>query len=144
MQWRDAQPADRTAADQLEIFEEALCLKKQLFLDEDSNNNRDTDQPSVNILADLQDSQDKEVAYLLKDLPSKALNTLKQLRHVQTIARFEHWHDNVAVCLLGVKRTYGGQAEASEDDFVDALHSKYAELKNKLFVEMLKRYAYLH
>ena len=65
--------------------------------------------------------------------------TLKQLRKVQFMARNEKWFDNVAASLLGLKKQHGGESGTSADDLVDALDSKYVELKEKLFVEVLKK-----
>ena len=65
--------------------------------------------------------------------------TLKQLQKVQFMARNEKWYDNVAASLLGIKRQLGGHSDTSEDALVDALDSKYGELKEKLFIEVLKK-----
>ena len=55
------------------------------------------------------------------------------------MARNEKWYDNVAASLLGIKRQHAGQSDTSGDDLVDALDSKYNELKEKLFIEVLKK-----
>ncbi len=66
--------------------------------------------------------------------------TLKQLHKVQRMARIEKWYDNVASGVLGINRMLGGPPKVSENDVVDALGSKYDELKEKLFIDVLKRY----
>lgn len=57
------------------------------------------------------------------------------------MARSEKWFDNVAASLLGLKKQYSGEDGTSADDFIDALDSKYTELKEKLFIDILKKYA---
>ena len=66
--------------------------------------------------------------------------TLKQLRKVQYLARNEKWRDNVAGALFGLKKQREREGETFSDELVDALDSKYSELKEKLFIEVLKKY----
>ena len=66
--------------------------------------------------------------------------TLKQLRKAQCLAQNEKWCDNVASSLFGLKRQRG---EDGTEELVDALDSKYSELKEKLFIELLKEYGIL-
>ena len=60
-----------TAEEQIEIFKEAASLKLQLLLAELGDGQASGDVGSIKILADLQENQDKEAAYLMKDLPNK-------------------------------------------------------------------------
>eukprot|EP00794_Sanderia_malayensis_P006079 gene6079-6782_t len=144
--WREAGREEmlETTNEQMEIFEEAICLKIQMILDEISNKGYDEEKQleiaSIRILADLQENQDKEAEHLLKDLPQKNMMTLKQLCKAQRMACEEKWYDNIAGCLLGIiKRDLKSSEDISENEIVDALDSKYSELKEKLFIEILKR-----
>ena len=68
---------------------------------------------------------------------------MKQLRKVQYLSRREKWYDNVAGALFGLKMQRGKEDETSSDELVDALDSKYSELKEKLFIEVLKKYGFV-
>ena len=80
--WRESSKSEmmETQGQQQELFSEAVSLKIQMILDEispASGGSEDDDtlqRASVSILADLQQSQDKEAEYLLKDLSKKVFN----------------------------------------------------------------------
>ena len=59
---------------------------------------------------------------------------------VQNVARKGKWYDNVAAALLGIKRSQGERVHTTDDDIVDALEQKYDALKEKVLLEVLKRY----
>ena len=66
------------------------------------------------------------------------LQTLKQLKLAQSVARDEKWHDNVATLLM----EQGNSTVISEDglkeedtEVVKALQEKYDALKDKLLME---------
>ena len=73
--WREAGPAEmaETIDEQIEIFKEAASLKLQLLIDEfgEAEGNDKFENASVKILADLQENQDTEASYLMKDLSNK-------------------------------------------------------------------------
>ena len=74
--WREGSPEELadTAEEQVDIFKEAAALRIQLILAEKSGTESDQDKleaASVAILADLQESQDTEASYLMKDLSKK-------------------------------------------------------------------------
>ena len=77
-QWREASPEElaETAEEQIDMFKEAAALKLQLIFDENSGKESDQEKleaASVKILADLQDNQDTEASYLMKDLSKKVI-----------------------------------------------------------------------
>jgi len=138
--WREGSPDElaSTVEEQIQIFREAAALRLQLILAENTGNDSEEEKlkaASIAVLADLQESQDTETSYLMKDLSKKTVMTLKQLRKAQCLARNEKWCDNVASSLFGLKRQRG---EDGTEELVDALDSKYSELKEKLFIELLK------
>ena len=77
-QWRDSSPAEmeETAEEQIEYFKEAASLKIEKILAElksksDTGKEVTDEDVSVKIMADLQENQDQEAQYLMKDLASK-------------------------------------------------------------------------
>lgn len=74
--WREGSPDELadTAEEQVDIFKEAVALKIDLIAAKNSGSESDQDKfeaASVAILADLQESQDTEASYLMKDLSKK-------------------------------------------------------------------------
>ena len=66
------------------------------------------------------------------------LQTLKQLKLAQSVARDEKWHDNVATLLMEQgNSTVISEDELKEEDteVVKALQEKYDALKDKLLME---------
>ena len=66
------------------------------------------------------------------------LQTLKQLKFAQSVARDEKWHDNVATLLMEQgNSTVISEDELKEEDteVVKALQEKYDALKDKLLME---------
>ena len=53
----------------------------------------------------------------------------------------ERWYDNLAACVLGLKRTQARSSaeESAEQDLVEALEQKYDALKDKLLTEALMK-----
>lgn len=127
-QWRES---NDNPDEQVEIFQEAVAFKI-----EELKGELEDEDVEVKLLADLQDSQDKEAELMMKDLADKNAQTLKQLVKIQQLARQSKWSDNVAVALLGVKML--ASADEAEDELVDALKEKYDALKEKIFLEALK------
>lgn len=67
-----------TVEEQIDIFKESTALKLQLLTEEDSGNDSEEQKleaASIKLLADLQESQDMEAMYLMKDL-SKKVNVM--------------------------------------------------------------------
>ena len=66
---------------------------------------------------------------------------LKQLQSVHTMACQERWYDNLAACVLGLKRAQARSAveESPEQELVEALEQKYDALKDKLLTEALMK-----
>ena len=64
------------------------------------------------------------------------------MQTVQAMARCEKWYDNIATCLLGIKRK-GTQRVSTvaptEEELVEALEEKYDALKDKLLAESLMK-----
>ena len=74
--WREGSPDElaSTVEEQIQIFKEAAALRLQLILAENSGNDADEEKlkaASIAVLADLQESQDTETSYLMKDLSKK-------------------------------------------------------------------------
>ena len=67
--------------------------------------------------------------------------TLKQLQSVHTMACQERWYDNLASCVLGLKRKTAATSseESAEQELVEALEQKYDALKDKLLTEALMK-----
>lgn len=67
--------------------------------------------------------------------------TLKQLQSVHIMACQERWYDNLAACVLGLKRNQARPSakESAEEELVDALEKKYDALKDKLMAEALMK-----
>ena len=67
--------------------------------------------------------------------------TLKQLQSVHSMARKERWYDNLAACVLGLKRAQARAAgeESVEEELVEALEQKYDAIKDKLLTEALMK-----
>ena len=67
--------------------------------------------------------------------------TLKQLQSVHTMACQERWYDNLAACVLGLKRKSAATSseESAEQELVEALEQKYDALKDKLLTEALMK-----
>lgn len=67
--------------------------------------------------------------------------TLKQLQSVHTMACQERWYDNLAACVLGLKRTQARPSaeESAEEELVEALEQKYDAMKDKLLTEALMK-----
>ena len=67
--------------------------------------------------------------------------TLKQLQSVHMMACQERWYDNLAVCVLGLKRNQARPSaeESAEEELVEALEKKYDALKDKLIAEALMK-----
>lgn len=53
----------------------------------------------------------------------------------------ERWHDNLAACVLGLKRKQARLTteESAEEELVEALEQKYDALKDKLLTEVLMK-----
>lgn len=66
---------------------------------------------------------------------------LKQLQSVHSMACQERWYDNLAACVLGLKRKQARVAaeESPEQELVEALEQKYDALKDKLLTEALMK-----
>ena len=67
--------------------------------------------------------------------------TLKQLQSVHTMACQERWYDNLAACVLGLKRKQARPSaeESAEEELVEALEQKYDAMKDKLLTEALMK-----
>lgn len=63
----------------------------------------------------------------------QAINTLKQLKQVQYIARANAWCDNVAATVLETK---SDEDNVTEEKLVKALEGKYDALRDKLLLEV--------
>lgn len=57
------------------------------------------------------------------------------------MARKERWYDNLAACVLGLKRAQARVAgeESAEEELVEALEQKYDAIKDKLLTEALMK-----
>lgn len=66
---------------------------------------------------------------------------LKQLQSVHSMACKERWYDNLAACVLGLKRKQARLTteESAEEELVEALEQKYDALKDKLLTEVLMK-----
>ena len=88
-----------TAEEQVDIFKEAASLRLQLLLAELGDGQDSGDVASIKILADLQENQDKEAAYLMKDLSNKVcfviLFVLKMSHHSSQLKK-----ENKSFCTL--------------------------------------------
>ena len=93
--WREASPEElaETCEEQIQIFKEATALKAQLILDENSGAESDEEKMetiSVKILADLQENQDTEASYLLRDLSKKVSHLFLRFCY---LGNFKKSHD---------------------------------------------------
>lgn len=148
-QWRESGPEEmsQTVDEQETILREGVSLKLALSREEmareASQEGRDLEanEPEVSLLAALQQSQDQEAEYLIRDLAVKNPMTLKQLQSVHTMACQERWYDNLAACVLGLKRAQARASgeESAEEELVEALEQKYDALKDKLMSEALMK-----
>ncbi|XP_033123436.1 trichohyalin-like isoform X2 [Anneissia japonica] len=137
-QWRDSGPMKEDEAEQLEIFNKTVPYAMEMRIMELKTTNPDATDNEVEVvlLADLQEQQDKESEYLMKDLNAKSVSVLKQLKLVQYLARANAWNDNVARTLLEVKT----QLDAiSEEELFKAIENKYDALRDKLIIDALMK-----
>ncbi|XP_071495122.1 uncharacterized protein [Diadema antillarum] len=135
-QWRESGPTKETEQEQTEILKKGVAIQLECrLLDKTEKGEEASDEDiEVNLLADLQEKQDKEAGILMEDLDNKTLMTLKQLKQVQFIARANKWNDNVAATVLVTKE----ETEAvTEEQLVKALESKYDAMRDKLLAEAL-------
>ncbi|XP_078676996.1 uncharacterized protein LOC144913832 [Branchiostoma floridae x Branchiostoma belcheri] len=141
--WREQSSAElsETQDEQEEIFEESTALRVECCLvalqSAAEGKAVSDDDVHVSLLADLQQHQDKESHYLLQDLASKTIATLKQLKTVQYRARADRWYDNVAAVLLTGERPASPEEGGSEGELVKALEDKYDALRDKLIMQAL-------
>jgi len=148
-QWRESGPEEmsETADEQEAILREGVGLKLELIREElgqkatEEGRELGTDDDAVSLLAALQFNQEQEAEYLLRDLAVKNPMTLKQLQSVHTMACQERWYDNLAACVLGLKRKQARPSaeESAEQELVEALEQKYDAMKDKLLTEALMK-----
>ncbi|CAH1265139.1 MAB21L2 [Branchiostoma lanceolatum] len=141
--WREQSSAElsETQDEQEEIFEESTALRVECCLvalqSAAEGKSLSDDDVHVSLLADLQQHQDKESHYLLQDLATKTVATLKQVKTVQYRARADRWYDNVAAVLLTGGRPKSPEEGGSEGELVKALEDKYDALRDKLIMQAL-------
>ncbi|XP_066283910.1 trichohyalin-like isoform X2 [Branchiostoma lanceolatum] len=141
--WREQSSAElsETQDEQEEIFEESTALRVECCLvalqSAAEGKSLSDDDVHVSLLADLQQHQDKESHYLLQDLATKTIATLKQVKMVQYRARADRWCDNVAAVLLTGGRPKSPEEGGSEGELVKALEDKYDALRDKLIMQAL-------
>lgn len=148
-QWRESGPEEmsETVDEQEAILREGVGLKLVLSGEElrqkaaQSGKEPEANGAEVSLLAALQHNQEQEAEYLLRDLAVKNPMTLKQLQSVHTMARKERWYDNLAACVLGLKRAQARATgeESAEEELVEALEQKYDAIKDKLLTEALMK-----
>ncbi|KAJ8047726.1 hypothetical protein HOLleu_06793 [Holothuria leucospilota] len=137
-QWRDSGPTKEDEEEHMDILERAAALKLESRSEElkQANGTVTEEEVQIALLADLQQKQDEEASFLVQDLESKAVNTLKQLKQVQYIARANAWCDNVAATVLETK---SDEDNVTEEKLVKALEGKYDALRDKLLLEALMK-----
>ncbi|RMX39987.1 hypothetical protein pdam_00022972 [Pocillopora damicornis] len=148
-QWRESGPEEmtETADEQETILREGVGLKLEVSREElrqkaaGEGKELGPDDDSVSLLAALQQHQEQEAEYLLRDLAVKNPMVLKQLQSVHSMACKERWYDNLAACVLGLKRKQARLTteESAEEELVEALEQKYDALKDKLLTEVLMK-----
>ncbi|PFX16028.1 hypothetical protein AWC38_SpisGene19720 [Stylophora pistillata] len=148
-QWRESGPEEMTETvdEQEAILREGVGLKLELSREElrqkaaEEGKELGPDDDAVSLLAALQQHQEQEAEYLLRDLAVKNPMVLQQLQSVHSMACKERWYDNLATCVLGLKRKQARLTaeESAEEELVEALEQKYDALKDKLLTEALMK-----
>lgn len=133
--WRES--SDDTIEDQNSLLREALFLKVD-DMKEESSGAKDDDQVYIQLLADLQDSQDVEAESLMQNLADKNSDTLKKLLEIQQQSLSKKHYDNVASVIFDVKKKSEDGDSSVEDELTDALKEKYDALKEKIYEEALR------
>ncbi|XP_070559138.1 trichohyalin-like isoform X2 [Ptychodera flava] len=89
---------------------------------------------SANVLADLQQKQDREMNLLISNMQNKSLKDLTEMKKFEERSLVEEWLDNISAVVLG---TF--ELTHEEQQLIQSLESKYDIIREKLLSDSLIR-----
>ncbi|XP_077983007.1 uncharacterized protein LOC144437842 isoform X2 [Glandiceps talaboti] len=90
---------------------------------------------SANVLADVQQKQDREMNILISSLQNKSVKELIDVKRAEEQGYIEEWFDSISAVVLG---TF--ELTKEEQQLIQALESKYDIIRDQLLTETLRRH----